>query len=304
MQPDPTKLSPVQFLGIVLLVGSFMYMFEIYYHGFEAGDFNKAQVILTFSIFLFSAVLIFTHEYIDDKLNAEELKKAAGFIAIAILFLFLIFYTRNMNPLISLAFAVLFFISAAILAMKKIGTRTEDPTILFATRFCILLGLAILPTAGYQYLTAGAIDFKFESVYMPMIKLLTPVTQLLLSLVGVKTTAIPQAGGITLSTIDGSFRVFVGALCSGVASLAVFSIAFAAMAWDLKISKAKKLILLAAGVAGTVLANVLRMTILFLVGLGFGEKALITMHTHLGWILYFFWITIFWQAAFRLAERN
>jgi len=279
-------------------------MFEIYYHGFEAGDFNKTQVILTFSIFLFSAALIFAHEYIDSKMSAQQLRKAAGFLGIAILFLFLIFYTRNMNPLISLAFAVIFFISAAILAMKKIGARTEDPTILFAMRFCILLGLAILPTAGYQYLTAGAIDFKFESVYMPMIQILTPVTQLLLSLVGVKTTAVPQAGGITLSTLDGSFRVFVGALCSGVASLAVFSIAFAAMAWDLKISAPKKLILLAAGVAGTVFANVLRMTILFLVGLGFGEKALLTMHTHLGWILYFFWITLFWQAAFRLAEKN
>jgi exosortase/archaeosortase family protein len=303
MPINPTKLSPIQFLGRVLLIGSFMYMFEIYYHGFEIGDFNKAQVILTFSIFLFSATLIFTHEYIDDKLKAEDLKKAAGFLGIAILFLFLIFYTRNMNPLISLAFAVVFFISASILALKKIGARTEDPTILFAMRFCILLGLAILPTAGYQYITAGAIDFKFESVYMPMIKFLTPATQILLSLVGVATVATPKEGGITLATADGSFRVFVGALCSGVASLSVFTIAFAAMAWDLKISKGKKALLLVAGAAGTVFANILRITILFLVGLTFGEKALMTMHTHLGWILYFFWITVFWHIAFKLAEK-
>lgn len=300
------KLSITQFLGIVLLIGSFMYLFEIYYHGFEIGDFNKVQVVLTFSIFLFSAALIFANEYVDEKLAAKDLKKAGGFMAAAVSFLFLIFYTRNVNPLISLGFALVFFISAALLALKKVGSgllsKTDNPTILFAARFCMLLGLVILPAAGYQYAMTGTVDFKFKSIYVPMIEFLTPATQLLLSLVGVKTFTIPQQGGITLSTIDGSFRVFIGALCSGVTSLAVFGTAFVAMAWDLKMSPGKKYLLMAVGVAGTVLANLFRITTLFLVGLAFGEKALITMHTHLGWILYFFWITLFWQTAFKIAE--
>ena len=80
----------------------------------------------------------------------------------------------------------------------------------------------------------------------------------------------------------------------------VFIAAFLALAWDLRMPLNKKIIMLAIGIGGTILANVFRITTLFFVGLYYGRDAMFFMHTHLGWILYFMWITVFWFIAFRV----
>ena len=299
------KLTNIQYMAIILLLGSFLYIFEIFYHGFVHSDFSKAQIILTFTTFLLASAFLFAHELIDKKIKKNDLEGFVLFIILSILFLFLIFFTRNMSPQISLFFASLYFLSALALnfkpVQKGISINIKSPMILFSLRFFIILGLIILPASAYEYHVSGALDFRFHSISSIMIKLITPCVQQVLTFTGHLTDSIPKEGGTTLIMQDNSYSVFIGILCSGIASLSVFIAAFLAFAWDMKTTIPKKTAMLIIGIAGTILSNVLRISTLFLVGLYFGSEAMTFMHTHLGWVLYFLWITLFWFAAFRIA---
>ncbi|MFH1127180.1 MAG: exosortase/archaeosortase family protein [archaeon] len=304
------KLSNIQYLSIILLLGSFLYFFEIFYHGFVHNDFNRVQIILTFMTFLLASGFLFAHQLLDKKIKKKELEGFSSFFIVSVIFLFLIFYTRNMNPKIPLFFAAIYFLLALALNQKSVQRtiskkiNLKSPMILFSLRFFIILGLMVLPAAAYEYHSSGAIDFRFHSIAMPLIELITPAVQLVLSLIGIHTNAIPTDGGTTLVMADNSYQVFVGILCSGITSLSVFSAAFLALAWDMRLSIPKKALLLAIGIAGTIASNVLRISTLFLVGLRYGNGAMTFMHTHLGWILYFLWITFFWYLAFRIAGQK
>ncbi|RLG13506.1 MAG: hypothetical protein DRN71_04670 [Candidatus Nanohalarchaeota archaeon] len=301
------KPTNIQYLAIILLLGAFLYLFEIFYHGFVHSDFNKVQIILTFTTFLLASAFLFAHEIIDKKIKKKDMKGFTSFFILSILFLFLIFYTRTMNPQIPLFFASLYFLTAVALNLKPIQAiiskkiNLKSPMILFSLRFFIILGLMILPASAYEYHTAGAIDFRFHSIASPMIKLITPCVQQILLLTGHSTNAIPKEGGTTLILQDKTYSVFIGILCSGLTSLSVFIAAFLALVWDMKTTMPRKAAILIIGISGTILSNILRISTLFLVGLYFGNEAMTFMHTHLGWILYFIWITLFWFAAFRIA---
>ncbi|MCK5177527.1 MAG: exosortase/archaeosortase family protein, partial [Candidatus Aenigmarchaeota archaeon] len=56
------------------------------------------------------------------------------------------------------------------------------------------------------------------------------------------------------------------------------------------------------GVAGTFFSNVLRIVFLFLIGVHIGNDALVAAHTHLGWIFFFLWISLFWTILFKISE--
>ena len=297
------KMNTISMLGLILLLGSFLYVFEIFYHGFVHEDFNKVQIILTFFVMLLSAGFLFGYQVIEERLKEKDIVKMLSFFGFALVFLFLIFYTRNMNAVVPLFFSLVYFASAVFLALKK-SADFEDPMIRFAFRFFIVVGLMILPVAAYQYIMTGAVDFRFKSVYLPMINIITVLLQGILNTIGIHVYSIPAEGGYSLSLLDDSYSVFIGAFCSGVTSMGVFIAAFFAMAMDLKLTVKRRLLLFAVGVFGTFLANVMRVLLLFLTGLYFGRDALFAVHTHLGWILFFIWISMFWVLAFKFAEKG
>ncbi len=301
------KLTNIQYIAIILLLGSFLYIFEVFYHGFVHSDFNKVQIVLTFVTFLLASGFLFMHELIDKKIKKRDMEQFFAFFIVSVVFLFLIFYTRNMNAIIPLFFAGVYFLAAVVLNVGPVQRAMfkrinfKSPMILFSLRFFIILGLLILPASLYEFYSSGALDFKFHSIAGPLIGLITPCVQGVLLLLGHETDTVVQEGGITLVLADSSYSVFIGILCSGITSLSVFIAAFLALAWDMKTSFSKKAAMLVIGTVGTIFSNILRISTLFLVGLYFGGDAMIFMHTHLGWVLYFIWITIFWFLAFRVA---
>ncbi len=297
------KMNAMQILGLVLLIGAFLYVFEMGYHGFVQQDFNKAQIVLTFLVMLLSAGFLLGYQIIEKNVHERDIVKMFSFFGLAIVFLFIIFYTRNMNSIIPLFFSLVYFAIAVFLAFKK-TTEFKEPMVRFGLRFFITLGVMILPVALFEYVTTGTIDFTLQGIYMPLISIITFITTGFLKLIGINVQAIPQAGGYTLAVVDGTFRVFVGAFCSGVSSMSVFIAAFIAMAVDLKADMKKKAGLFALGIIGTFLANVLRVILLFLTGFYFGVDALLAVHTHLGWILFFIWISIFWVLVFKLEDKE
>lgn len=297
------KLERIQILSIVLLLGSFLYLFEIAYHGFVHEDFSKAQIILTFLLLSLSAGFLLGYQVLEKKIGKKDLVEMFSFFGLTVILLFSIFYTRNKGSMIPLLLSTVYFSVALFLIVKKDFlaklTKSEDPMVRFSSRFFIVLGIMILPAAGYEFGTTGAVNFRLDALYMPLIGLITTMTKYVVGLLGVETLAVMKQGGYDLISSSTGFKVFVGAFCSGVTSMSVFIAAFFAISGDLIMEKKQKAMLFAAGILGTFFANVIRVVTLFMVGYYYGADALLTVHTHLGWIIFFIWISVFWMIALR-----
>ena len=296
-------------LGIILLIGSFTYLFEMGYHGFVHEDFNKIQILLTFLAMFLSSLFILFYEYFETKKETKDLKYSFGFFAGTMFLLFIIFYTRNINSTIPFLFSLLYFIGSIFVFIKKdmisqISNLINSQSFFlrFSIRFFLIMGLLIFPAGVIEYIRSGVFDYSLKELYMPMISVLTYFSEMLLNLMGYSVYSIKHAGGYTLSLQDNTFSVFVGALCSGITSMSVFIAAFFAIIGDIKTSLKNKAALFVFGVAGTFFSNVLRIVFLFLIGVHIGNDALVAAHTHLGWIFFFLWISLFWTILFKISE--
>jgi len=92
-----------------------------------------------------------------------------------------------------------------------------------------------------------------------------------------------------------NFRAVIGAPCSGIEGIALFSLLFVIFAlYNWKYLNKKKVgLLFLIGIAGIFVLNILRVFILFLVGHFIDVKlAAGVFHTNLGWILYSIFIVI------------
>ncbi len=308
----PFSFNKLQVLSIVLLLGAFLYLFELFSHGFELHDISGVNILLTFFAFVLFALLLFALQYFKGRLQNIELLEFFSFFVFAIVFFYIIFFLRVVNSTVSFLIAFVYFGLAVYLAFVEGNSLQEfikqrfhldNPFIRFSFRFFLVLGFLILPASILEFLLSGTIDFRFHGISMLLIQIITPMVQVLLSLFGVVSTVSEVEGGLTLATtIPHQFSVFIGLLCSGITSMSVFLAAFIAMAWDLNTSNARKAIIFAIGIFGTVFSNVLRVTVLVLVGLFFGNDMMLIMHTNLGWVLYFIWMALFWVLAFKIAK--
>lgn len=308
------SLNKLQILSLVLLLGAFLYFFELFYHGYEQGDISSVNITLSFLAFLLFASLLFGLQYLKGRFRNLELLEFASFFIFAVVFFYLIFFLRTYNSFLSLLISFAYFGIVIFLAFNQ-GNRVQqmlreryhfdNPFIRFSFRFFLVLGILIFPAGVLEFILTGQIDYRLPGISILMIQIITPPVQMLLSILGIASHATAVEGGFMLdTTTPHPFRVFIGLLCSGITSMSVFLAAFTAMAWDLKTSAGRKAVILGIGILGTVLSNVFRVTILVLVGIYFGNDALILMHTNLGWVLYFIWLTFFWIVAFRIAGKK
>ncbi len=301
------KINKTILIGIILLIGSFTYIFEIGYHGFVQQDISKIQVILTFLTLFLSSIFIIGYEYFENK-NREDIKHGFYFFIATMILLFIIFYTRNMGSTLPVAFSLLYFILSIFIFLKKDTIsyisnfiNSQSFFLRFSFRFFIVMGLLIFPAGVIEYVRSGVFDYTLKEIYLPLISILTYVSKVILSFLGYSVYSIEQTGGYTLAMSDNTFQVFIGALCSGVTSMSVFIAAFFAIIGDIRTTLKNKVILFIFGVAGTFFSNVMRIVLLFLVGLKLGNNALMAVHTHLGWIFFFIWISLFWTILFRFS---
>ncbi|RLG13599.1 MAG: hypothetical protein DRN66_03865 [Candidatus Nanohalarchaeota archaeon] len=306
------KINKTILIGIILLIGSFTYLFEMGYHGFVHQDFSKVQIILTFIVLFLSSVFILGYEYFENK-NREDIKHGFYFFIATMILLFIIFYTRNMGSTIPVAFSLMYFMFSIFIFIKKDAIsyisnfiNSQSFFLRFSFRFFIIMGLLIFPAGVIEYARSGVFDYTLKEIYLPLISILAYVSKGILSLLGYSVHSIEQTGGYTLAMSDNTFHVFIGALCSGVTSMSVFIAAFFAIIGDIKTTLKNKVALFIFGVAGTFFSNVLRIVLLFLIGLKLGNNALMSAHTHLGWIFFFIWISLFWTILFRFSgdEEN
>jgi len=108
-------------------------------------------------------------------------------------------------------------------------------------------------------------------------------------------------------TILNNFRVIIGQPCSGIDSMLLFIslyLIIAIMDWK-RINKKMAILLFFIGAVGMYLTNILRIFILFLVGIYISPKFAVGLfHTNIGWILFIIFFFIYWSIGSKFIYKK
>ncbi|MCK5548601.1 MAG: archaeosortase/exosortase family protein [Thermoplasmata archaeon] len=175
----------------------------------------------------------------------------------------------------------------------------------FVFMFLFFLILILVIPLLILRLTMGNFE---ESVNVYSANLLVPPLSGLLGIFGVPITNV---NGIWITmTLKGGTDAVIGITteCSGIFSFAIFASAF--MAFILiefeRITK-RVVALLALGMFTAYLANVLRMTVIMLVGYHYDSsnlQAMLFAHANVGWIIFLLWISLFWVLMYKFLMKE
>ena len=92
----------------------------------------------------------------------------------------------------------------------------------------------------------------------------------------------------------------IGISCTGLYSVAIFVSAFIAfVAVEYKKADRKAALLLGIGIFLAWFANIIRMTIIVVVGKYYGAEAMVWTHNNIGELIFMAWITMFWLFIFK-----
>lgn len=108
-------------------------------------------------------------------------------------------------------------------------------------------------------------------------------------------------GLIQLSDGGRVSSIAVSTACSGILSLGIFLVSFAVLAADFygRVPRAKLAICLALGLGGTLLANVIRVSLISVVGYLWGPEPMYAFHTYAGYLTFLAFVTVFWYLSIR-----
>jgi exosortase/archaeosortase family protein len=116
-------------------------------------------------------------------------------------------------------------------------------------------------------------------------------------------TPVERIGStLLLATPRGTLSLGVGLVCAGLYPAILFAGLVGLHAWRSRMGAAGIAVVLAAGLAGLWLLNLLRLVVLTHVGIRWGMAALQTAHANLGWILFCGFMAAFWWVVLRRAE--
>lgn len=178
------------------------------------------------------------------------------------------------------------------LKFLKLDRQFADFTTLFL--FFIMLFYGTLFT-GLPFLLGA----EENPLFIPVTKLAVTSSGSILNLI--KPTA--TIGGTDIN-FDG-FTIGVWIPCSGVESITVFISAIAAFLISTREKNILKMIKLSViGIVALFSMNILRITILVLVGRYYGVDALMFTHYNLGWIMFVIGMGIFWYLVFDTRETG
>jgi len=184
--------------------------------------------------------------------------------------------------------------------------REKDFAVIF---FVLLFLIVVLPTTYYQReydSTEGS--WEDSNPNSPLVEslLARPVSRIV-DLLGVDSFN----HGVTIhyeknydykdeEPLSSYGEVSIALGCTGLYSVAIFLSGFIAfISVEYKRFDQKVAILLGLGILTSYVANLLRMTIIVMVGSHYGYDALTWTHENLGELLFLVWIAIFWSFMFR-----
>lgn len=113
----------------------------------------------------------------------------------------------------------------------------------------------------------------------------------ILTLLGLSSSVRGQS--VTYATRDGPLQVDVGAACSGLQAMALFTAVLGLYVLVERPGGRRLALWCAIGIAGVYAANVLRLVAIFLVGYQWGGDALVRVHAQAGWVFFVAWALLF-----------
>jgi len=105
----------------------------------------------------------------------------------------------------------------------------------------------------------------------------------------------------------GSFVVNIGKVCSGVESLLLFTSLYALIFFidRKKLDTTKMLILFIPGLIGDFFVNILRITLILILGVWINPQfAVGIFHTNAGWVLFIIYFFVFWYFVYPLVKKS
>lgn len=174
----------------------------------------------------------------------------------------------------------------------------------FAFLFSILLFVfLVIPTTLLSITNEGGGDTNSPITYY----LLSKPTVGLVSIFGIPAVTpgmglgYPANHVIDLTMTNGNvIPLGISLSCSGLYSVAIFVSAFVAfVAIEYKVFNKKVLGLLCLGIFLAWLANIIRMSVIVIVGRYYGADTMVWVHNNIGEIIFMIWVIIFWLIMFR-----
>jgi len=176
----------------------------------------------------------------------------------------------------------------------------------FLLMFLFLLFLiVVIPTTYYslKYGTTGG-SWEDSNPDSPIIHhlLAKPLAFILQNIFDISSSA----EGVNIEYIGNSgnrLTISIALGCTGLYSASIFLSAFMSyILVEYRRFDSKVLGLLVLGIVTSYIANLLRMTIILLIGFYYGMDALLKAHANLGELIFMFWIAIFWGLMFRYLD--
>lgn len=118
-----------------------------------------------------------------------------------------------------------------------------------------------------------------------------------LSFLGFQTKTLGQT--VLMTTPRGTLALTVGVVCAGLQPGVLFLGVLGLHGWQNRTPPPRLAALLALGLVGVYLANVLRLVVLALVGHRWGGEALVTAHANAGWLIFVAWMLLYWWVVLR-----
>jgi len=230
---------------------------------------------------------------------------AAGISLIIFVIIFNIRFTGSLD--LGSHDYVTLLLGGTLLAYRYIPNKYEferDWLLLF---FTLLFFILVVPLTLHEIMVEG----PSETTNSPFVYyLLAKPVASLVSALGVPSEAyIAPLKGVAVNyalQTGGYGEVIIGLSCTGLYSVSIFISAFTAfILLEYNRLDRKVAILITAGVITAYVANILRMSIIVMVGSYYGPSALAWTHNNLGTFIFLGWITLFWGIAYRYLDiRN
>lgn len=199
---------------------------------------------------------------------------------------------------------VMLLLAASMISYNYIPKKYSVERDFGLTFLALLAVVVVIPTTYYELkygTTSGSWDDRNPN--SPFIHYLLGVPLVtILKFLGFTS----KLDGVTIIFLDPSQKrmaVSIALGCTGLYSVSIFLSAFISyIVVEYRKFDKKAGILMALGVLTAYVANIIRMTIIILVGYQYGMDALIWTHKNIGELIFMFWIAIFWGLMFKYLD--
>lgn len=226
-------------------------------------------------VLLLAAVIMISRIHLTGKQNIQR-SKLYLFVGALIVFADLLYNFRTGSELGTLD-SMTFFFGISLIAMG-----TDKPQFSHIGEFGAYIAGIFTIFYVIFYSIFGALNIDFLHLFDHYLVLLPTVSIIKLIGIPVEVVAIET---IKLSGVE-DLTIIIGGPCSGLYSMFLLIGIVIGYSRMEKMKLNKTLYLLGFAIAVAYIANLVRVTILYLTAYQYGMDAMMTVHTHIGWIIF------------------